>query len=101
MTVGWQNRSPLPGGREKEPAATGQKTVAQRRAQNARPESGSGVGGTVHVGGVTANAGEGLTRRRPGAGCASSLRTPLYPRGVRAPLAHVQDSSRMFIPGQT
>lgn len=53
------------------------------------------------MGGVTANAGEGLTGRRPGAGCAGSPHTPLYPRGVWPPLAHVQDGRHVFIPGQT
>lgn len=41
MTVGWQNRSPLPGGCEEEAAAVGPKAAAQRGARNARPESGS------------------------------------------------------------
>lgn len=94
MAVDWQNRSPLPGGRDEEATAEGRKTVAQAGARERwAPES---PGGTVHRsqrwGGGDWKAAWGRLCRFP---------PHFTPKGVRPPLAHMQESSHVFEPGQT
>lgn len=80
MTVSWQNRAPPPCGRDEEAAAAGRKTAAQRGARERWAPS------PVHRGGVMASAGEGVTGRRPGAGCAGSRPTlPPEASGLPSP----------------